>query len=156
MSPILKVRHLEKNDIPFVLKMAKDFQENSLFKNCGFDEDKVLALLDSSLNPTSPYFLMVGEVDKKIKGAFCGQVSEYYFSKKRIATDLAIYVNPEDRRFSLNFLNKAIAEFEKWAKEWEAVEVCICGSSGSYSENYEKFLKRKQYINTGFITKKGV
>ena len=50
MSPVLKVRHLEKDDIPFVLKMAKDFQENSLFKNCGFDEDKVLALLDSCLN----------------------------------------------------------------------------------------------------------
>jgi hypothetical protein len=153
---MLKVRRLEKDDIISVLKMAKDFQENSLFKGCGFDENKVLALLDKCLDPKSPYFLVVGEVDKKIKGAFCGHISEYFFSKNRIASDLAIYVNPEDRRFALKFLNKAIAEFEKWAKKWKAMEVCISGSSGSYSGTYEKFLKRKHYNNIGFITKKGV
>jgi len=153
---MLKIRRLEKEDIPFVLSMAKDFQENSLFKNCGFEEDKVRQIILKCIDPTKPYFMMVGEQDGSILGAFCGQISEYFFSTKRIATDLAIYVNPEDRRFTLKFLNKAIAEFEKWSKEWGAIEVCIAPSSGTYSPSFEKYLKKKNYNKIGFIAKKGI
>ncbi len=152
----MQVRRLEKKDIPCVLAMAKDFQENYLFKKCGFSEKKVLALLELCLNPNSSYFLVVGEVDKKIRGAFCGRVSEYYFSTYKIASDVAIYVNPEDRKFSLKFLNRSIEEFEKWSKSWGVTEISIAHSSGEYSGTFEKFLKRKNYDNIGFIAKKGI
>jgi len=153
---MLIIRSPKKDDIFNIINMAKYFQENSLFKNCGFDENKVKQIILKSIDPTTPYFMVVGEQDGVILGAFCGQISEYFFSKKRIATDLSIYVNPEDRRFTLKFLNKAIAEFETWAKEWGAIEVCIAPSSGTYSPSFERYLQKKNYNRIGFIAKKGI
>jgi hypothetical protein len=149
-------RSPQKEDISAIVSMAKDFQQNSLFKDCGFDEDKVRQIILKCIDPTKPYFMTVGEQDGIILGAFCGEISEYFFSKNRIATDLAIYVNPNDRRFTLKFLNKAIVEFETWAKKWGAMEICIAPSSGAYSPSFEKFLQKKKYDRIGFITKKGI
>lgn len=143
-------------DIPAIVTMAKTFQQNSLFKDCGFDEAKVNQIILQCMDPQKPYFMTIGLEDGKILGAFCGNVCEYFFSKQLIASDLAIYVNPEDRRFAYKFLNKAVAEFEEWAKQWGAIEVCIAGSSGAYSPAFEKYLNNKNYQNVGFITKKGI
>jgi hypothetical protein len=149
-------RSPQKEDISAIVSMAKEFQKNSLFRDCGFDEDKVRQIILRCIDPSKPYFMVVGEQDGIILGAFCGQISEYFFSTKRIATDLAIYVNPDDRRFTLKFLNAAVAEFEKWSKDWGAIEICIAPSSGAYSPSFEKFLQKKNYNRIGFITKKGI
>lgn len=153
---MLTVRPPVQQDIPSIVSMAKSFQENSLFKNCGFDESKVKNIILRCMEPTSPYFMVVGLQGDKVMGAFCGSVTEYFFSKERIATDLAIYVNPEDRRFSYKFLNKAVQDFENWAKEWGAKEVCIAPASGAYSPAFEKYLEKKNFKKVGFITKKGI
>lgn len=136
--------------------MASTFQKTSLYKDCGFDAAKYQKLLLKCLDDTQPYFLVVGEVDNHIKGALCGAVSEYYFSTNRIASDLGIYVNPEDRRFALKFLNKALEEFELWAKKWKATEICIGTTTGIAGKNFEAYLLRKSYKNVGFTVKKGI
>lgn len=150
------VRTLQEKDIPFVIQMAKGFQENSIYKDCGFDEQKVTRLLEDCINPYRSYFMVVGEVDGKINGAFCGMVFEFYFSTKRRANDLALYVDPEDRRFVLKFLNKALELFEIWAKEWKAEEICISPSTGDYGKTLEKYLLRKAYKSVGFMVTKGL
>lgn len=153
---MLTVRTPTQRDIPSIVSMAKAFQQNSLFKDCGFDESKVHDIIQKCMDPTAPYFMVIGIEDEKVMGAFCGNVTEYFFSRERIATDLAIYVNPEDRRFSYKFLNKAVHEFEDWAKHWGAKEVCIAPASGAYSPAFEKYLEKKNFKKVGFITKKGI
>lgn len=143
-------------DINAIIAMAKTFQQNSLYKDCGFDKDKVFNIILQSMDPNSNMFMVVGLVDGKILGAFCGNVTEYYFSRQKIASDLAVYVNPDDRRFAYKFLNKAIADFEAWAKQKGAREICIAGTSGAYGPAFEKYLQKQNYTNVGFITKKGI
>lgn len=153
---MLTVKPPTMRDIPSIVSMAKSFQQNSFFKDCGFDESKVHDIILKCMDPKSPYFMAVGLDDEKVMGAFCGNVTEYFFSKERIATDLAIYVNPEDRRLSLKFLNQAVQQFEDWAKQWGAQEVCIAPASGAYSPAFEKYLEKKNFKKVGFITKKGI
>ena len=155
-ASMLNIRTPDLGDIPAIIGMAKAFQRNSLFRDCGFDENKVHGIIHRCMDPTSPYFMVVGLEDGKVLGAFCGSVSEYFFSRERIATDLAIYVNPEDRRFAYKFLNKAVQEFEAWAKSRGAREVCIAPASGAYSPAFEKYLVKKNYKKVGFISKKGI
>ena len=153
---MLLVRPPTHGDIPSIVSMAKAFQQNSLFKNCGFDESKVHDIIQRCMDPLSSYFMVVGIEDGKVLGAFCGVVSEYFFSRERIATDLAIYVNPEDRRFAYKFLNRAVHEFESWAVIRGAREVCIAPASGAHSTAFEKYLEKKNYSKVGFISKKGI
>ena len=49
-----------------------------------------------------------------------------------------------------------LERFESWAKQKNAVEICIGASTNQVSENYKKYLESNGYTDVGFITKKRI
>ena len=150
------IRQLELDDYSQCLVMGKGFQENSIFSAAGWDNDKYNSLVVQGIEPDSNVFVCVADLEGKIIGMFVGYASEYFFSKKILASDLVVMFLPDYRSYAYEGLKVMLEKFESWAKQKNAVEVCIGSSTNQVSENYKIFLESSGYTNVGFITKKRI
>ena len=73
-----------------------------------------------------------------------------------MAEDLIVIFLPEHRKYAYEGIEKMLLEFEAWAKEKGAVEVCMGASTGLKSNNYKSFLIDNGYQDVGFLTKKRI
>ena len=150
------IRELELDDYHQCLEIGKGFQENSVFSIAGWDYDKYNNLIIQGSDANSDVFACVAELDGKIVGIFFGCVTEYYFSKKLLAQDLIVLFLPDYRSNAYEGLKVMLEKFEIWAKQKDAIEICIGSSTNQVSENYKKFLESSGYNDVGFITKKRI
>ena len=150
------IRKLELEDYHQCLEIGKSFQENSVFSIAGWDDNKYNNLIIQGSDTDSDTFACVAELEGKIIGIFFGYVTEYYFSKKLLAQDLIVLFLPDYRSYAYEGLKVMLEKFESWAKQKNAVEVCIGSSTNQVSENYKIFLESSGYTNVGFITKKRI
>jgi hypothetical protein len=63
---------------------------------------------------------------------------------------------PDYRSNAYEGLKVMLERFESWAKQKNAVEICIGASTNQVSENYKKYLESNGYTDVGFITKKRI
>ena len=150
------IRELELDDYHQCLEIGKGFQENSVFSIAGWDYDKYNNLIIQGSDANSDVFACVAELDSKIVGIFFGCVTEYYFSKKLLAQDLIVLFLPDYRSNAYEGLKVMLEKFEIWAKQKNAIEICIGSSTNQVSKNYKKFLESNGYNDVGFITKKRI
>ena len=150
------IRQLELDDYHQCLEIGKGFQENSVFSIAGWDSDKYNNLIIQGVDASSDVFACVADLEGKIIGIFFGYVSEYFFSKKILAQDLIVLFLPDYRSDAYEGLKVMLERFESWAKQKNAVEICIGASTNQVSENYKKYLESNGYTDVGFITKKRI
>lgn len=150
------IRKLELEDYHQCLDIGKSFQENSVFSIAGWDDNKYNNLIIQGSDTDSDTFACVAELEGKIIGIFFGYVTEYYFSKKLLAQDLIVLFLPDYRSYAYEGLKIMLENFESWAKEKDAVEICIGASTNQVSENYKQFLESNGYNDVGFLTKKRI
>jgi hypothetical protein len=147
--PILE-DYVEINDL------GKWFQENSLYRNCGWSGKKSFYWVSTGTDPDSTTFMRVVECDGKIVGFFLGNISEYFFSPKSIAQDLVMVFTPEHRDGISKPVVKMLREFFNWAKKKNAHEICIGVTSGIAGPGYEKLILKQGFKKVGLIMKKEV
>ena len=150
------IRAYENKDLDQCEAIARGFQESSLFNVSGWDRGKFKYLASQAAIPGSDIFAWVADLDGVIIGAFVGYITEYYFSKEKLAEDLIVIFLPEHRKCAYEGLEKMLSEFEAWAKGKNAVEVCIGASTGLKTDNYKNFLINNGYQDVGFLTKKRI
>ena len=150
------IRELELDDYHQCLEIGKGFQENSVFSIAGWAYDKYNDLIIQGSDANSDVFACVAELDGKIVGIFFGCVTEYYFSKRLLAQDLIVLFLPDYRSNAYEGLKVMLEKFEIWAKQKNAIEICIGSSTNQVSKNYKKFLESNGYNDVGFITKKRI
>jgi len=125
----------------------------SSFKSIGYDEEKLRDLGTSIINRPDVFFASVAEDENKvILGMFVGVITEYYFSKDTMASDLLFYVD-QDKRGALACL-KMIKEFELWAKRNNAKEVRPATSTGIEMNRTAKLYSHLGYEPTGHTFRK--
>lgn len=152
----MKIRPYEHKDLVQCEAGARWFQESSLFNKAGWDSAKFKKLADLAADPNSNVFAQLAETDGIIVGAFVGRITEYYFSREKLAEDLIVIFLPEYRKEAYESLTIMLRHFEAWAKSKGAIEVCIGASTALKNDNYKKFLLKENYQDVGFIVKKGV
>jgi hypothetical protein len=153
---MIKVREPSIDDFREILTLATWFQENSpYFAGIPLEPRKVFDLLATSLLPDGAIFVNVTEKDGKIIGMFAGSVTEYFFSKEKIATDIALVFYPDSRKDIYGAMKQMVSNFEDWAKANGSREICIANAAGLAGESLNKFLERQGYVPKGFIFKKG-
>jgi len=143
-------------DLEQLNELGRWFQENSAYKNCGWSDKKSASIIASSMRPHSPYFFRVAEEDGDIQGMFIGLATEYFFSENKIAMDQVVCFHPEKRKNVGKLLIKMFREFESWAKEKNALEVCIGVTSGIAGDGYPKLIERLGYKQVGSCFKREV
>lgn len=150
------IRPYEDSDFVQCEKIAREFQEKSVFKEAGWDSEKFNYLSSNAAKPDSDIFAFVADLDGIIIGAFIGYVSEYFFSSSKISQDLIVIVLPKYRSHAYECIGKMLSSFESWSKDKNAVEVCVGSSTALNNNNYKNFLEKNGYEDVGFITKKRV
>lgn len=152
----LNVRKPLIEDFDQINLIGRWFQENSLYASCGWSDQKSLKWVVEGSYPESNTFMRVVENDEMIVGFFLGYITEYFFSSKQIAQDLVMVFLPQQRSGIAKPVFKILKEFEAWATEKGAHEVCIGITSGIAGPGYEKLIKRMGFREVGSAMKKEV
>jgi len=136
------------------MELARRMHAESVFAHIPFDEDQLTqTLLGCIGNPDDGVVLMAQNEDGTLKGFKFGVAHEFYFSKARVAHEMAMYVAPEFRGgFTCAALIKA---FERWAKEEAgAMEVVIGVAANIDNDLTSAVYQRLGYEYRGPILKK--
>lgn len=83
-------------DMPRLLELARTMHGESRFAGLSLNEEKTEALLSYLIQDASG-FVMVGEVEGVIRGAFVASCQAHFFSDDKIACDVALFVEPNRR-----------------------------------------------------------
>ena len=149
------IREFEPKDAEAFIGLGKWLQENSDYKECGFDPAKVFMLFVAVIeNPD--YFGVMVEENGEIIGAFFGMVQEYYFSRNRFASDLGFGLLPAHRHLAKTVLPRMTDAFEKWAKSVGSMEISISTSSMAHGDKLMSLLNSIGYKTVGFGVKKRI
>lgn len=143
-------------DLAQISSMGHWFQQNSDYRRCGWSDQKAAHIILSSTDDNSPYFMRVAEADGELIGMFLGVVTEYFFSEELIAMEQVVFIHPDKRKGASRLLVQMFSQFEEWAKQQGAREVCLGVTSGIAGDGYESFIERVGYRRAGSIFKREI
>ena len=132
------IRKATAHDVPALIAIGKEMHAESWYAYLDFDADKLATVL---LRLIDTGFLEVSERDGEIDGGMAGIISEMWFCRELIASDLALFVRP-GKRGSIAAA-RLVERFVGWARWKGAVEVNLGISTGVRKEEtgrlYEAF-----------------
>jgi GNAT superfamily N-acetyltransferase len=88
------IRPATEADLPRLIELGEAMHAESRYCSMQFDTEKVGALLAGLLKTG---FVIVSVKDGRIIGGFVGMISEHWFSREKLATDLALFIEPDAR-----------------------------------------------------------
>ena len=150
------VRLPKMEDYDQINDLGRWFQENSIYANCEWSSKKCHVMLVNCVEKQNPFFLRVVEKDDEIVGFFLGNITEYFFSTKKIANELVVVFKEDHREQIARPIIKMLLDFEGWAKKHGAHEICLGIVSGIAGSGYAKLLTRCGLEEVGQIYKKEV
>ena len=132
------------------IKLAKNMIAESAFSRRHFNPEKFAKVLESP----DVFFAFYRNAHGTVIGGFMGAVTYSFFGDDVIASDFALYIEPEHRGgMSAARLVKA---FEDWAINLGAKEIYIGQSTGVEPERTVQFYERLGYEKVGYTTRKEV
>ena len=90
---------------------------------------------------------------QKIIGTIIVHLTKYIFSDQVLCNDLALYVDPKERK-SIFVPIRLIKTATEWAKEMGAKEFCPASSVAVASDKVEKLYKFMKFETVGHLFKK--
>ena len=94
----MRVRPFKESDIATMIELGGKMHKESNFKELNYDKNKLIALGEAIIANTNVYYAIVAEDENKVLlGMFVGVITEYYFSKDLLASDLLFYVDQNKR-----------------------------------------------------------
>ena len=113
-------RFLEPKDFEWMMNVSKEHHKESDWSEVEYSEDKVKGYIDTALNDSS-YFAIIVEKDEEKIGFMAGRLLEYSFSREKFARELDLYVVPKERKGMAGIF--MMKKFMDWAKINNAIEV---------------------------------
>lgn len=90
------IRTALKEDVDALIKLGMVMHAESRYSRLSFDAEKTAKFFESLVDSENGC-LFVAEKNSQIIGGFAGIMSEHYFSRDTIASDLALFILPEHR-----------------------------------------------------------
>ena len=139
------------DDIPVLLKFAKNFHTVSPYRGMRFSRDKGEEFLKGViLGPQSEGIILVALKDTKPIGMLVGVAREPVFTRSRVAMELGWWIEEADRHSRASFL--IYSAYEDWAKRVGCSHV-----QGAYlpgvSPTLDQFYKKRGYkqVESSFL-----
>ena len=124
-----------------------------------FYTGKMLAIFANIVMHNPDYFgVIVVTDDGRPAGCMIAVLQEYFFSKRKVTTDLSFGLLPdkEFRDEAAEIMSEVFAKYEKWARRAGAMEAALGTSTGSHGEKLQGFLESIGYTLVGFNMKKRI
>jgi GNAT superfamily N-acetyltransferase len=150
----MRIRPATREDLPAMIALGAKMHAESAYAGFDFDTSKLVDLgLHYIANPDTCFAVVCEDDHGHLLGMHAGYVSEYYFGRDLIASDLLLFVDP-GKRGSLAAA-KLVRAFEEWAFAKGAQEVCPGSSTMVAPERTAKLYERLGYTVVGNLFKKG-
>jgi GNAT superfamily N-acetyltransferase len=105
----LKLGTLE--DLPDILRMAREFHKSSPFGDLPFEDDKVTRVVTELLGPRSGGVIILEENNRALLAA---AITEPIFSSKKLATEVMWWVDSDIRGTAIG--RELLDAYEYWAQ----------------------------------------
>lgn len=128
--------------------LTRQMHAEGLFKHAPLDEAKVRATFARLIDHG---FLVVNHGSEGVDAMFGGQISEFWYSSERLASDLIFFVRP-GRRGGFAAV-RLIQAFVSWGQENHASEICIAQSSGVRVEQFAHLMTGMGFDHVGGVFK---
>lgn len=141
----MSIRNATLSDIPSILELSEAMHRESRFKLFDYDKEKVTQLLTTLIN--NEYGIVIVVDDDGILGGIMGIVSEHYFGRDKMASDLALFVQQDSRGTKIAI--KLIKEYIVQATAKGAVDICISNTTGYEPESVGRFYQMLGFNRVG-------
>jgi len=135
------IRPAETRDLNAIITLAKEMHQEGAYKDIPFHIDQFIATVSRCMRDG---FAWVGEKDGKVVSAFLAGISEYNFSRSKMACDHGAFTTKEYRKTRLAF--QLLKKYIEWAQSQEVEEIMIgasTGFEGTYAERLGNFLQKR-------------
>ena len=148
----INIRGLKESDSDQIVELAKSEHNESYYNFLTFSEDKIRALVKTTIAMPDGTICYVAEEHGKIIGFICGYLIMYISTNDFFTQDLTIYVTP-DKRGTLA-AKKLIKYLECWAEMKGCKELSLSITSNINAERTGKFYKLLGFSDVGKIYRK--
>lgn len=124
------IRIGDVTDIDEICDLASELLKTGAYANIKPDEQKFRLFLAGMMGIKKGIILLVVDDKDKPQGFLFGVIEELFFSRQKMATDLAIYVRKEHRNMAPNLLRT----FVKWAQSKTKMSRIILGISSGIGD----------------------
>lgn len=126
------IRKATIEDVNALTEMGIKFGEASPYKDY-FTKDKVRTIADLCAQNLIDF---VAFIDDQNKGMIVGHASKFLLGEVKVATEIAWWVNPEDRKTSVG--KELLEAFEQWAKDEGCKIISMISIDETLGTYYEK------------------
>tara|TARA_R100000750_G_C2313393_1_gene83405 strand:- start:255 stop:725 length:471 start_codon:yes stop_codon:yes gene_type:complete len=148
----IKIRGLEESDSDQIVELAKSLHNKSYYNFLTFSEDKIRALIKTTIAMPDGTICYVAEEHGKIIGFICGYLIMYASTNDFFTQDLSLYVTP-DRRGTVA-AKRLIKYLECWAEMKGCKELALSITSDINIKRTGKFYKLLGFSDVGRIYRK--
>jgi len=146
---------LTREDALEMLKIAEQMHsESPNFNKYPFDKEKLWSLFDASVRIPAKVCMIYAKEGDEILGGILGHINPQYFSHTLVASDLGMFLKPEDRG-GTTFI-RMFKAFEQWAKDNKATTIVVGHSTGNNTEKAQGMFKKLGYSFMGYIFNKDI
>lgn len=142
------IRNATLQDIPALVALGWLMHEESIYAPYSYDPNKVTEMIEA-LVTTRFGIALVAEIDGKVIGGFIGTVVEHWFGHDTVASDLALFIDPEHRAGSTGL--KLIKKYIETAREKNASQIMLANSTGYKSDRVAKLFEAMGFKRRGFV-----
>ena len=129
-----------------IMKLGKQLHAESRFSDELFDDQRCWSILDGTINNPEKLFIAY---DSEYRGFILMVMNQEFFSGKKWAADLSLYVKPECRGGSL--VVRLLDAAYKWAKEHGARDVTIFHNTGIDTDKAPQLFGKLGFNMKGYI-----
>jgi GNAT superfamily N-acetyltransferase len=120
-------------------------KESPRFSRFAYDPDRCLSLLQK-LHLSG--VILLAEEREQIVGMILGGISEHFFGRGTVASELVVYVAPESRGGTAAM--RMLKAFEDWAFSKGADEIVLGVSTEVHAKRTAEFYQRLGYEMSGY------
>lgn len=145
------VRSATAADIDRLIELGRAMhEESSTYSRLAFDEPRLRELLGRMIENThDDAFVVVAEVSGHIVGFMLAMVSAHWMSSDLVASDLALYVQPNCRRHGV--ARDMIAAYVAWSIKSGAALILAATSVGGKIDATEQLYVGEGFTKCGLI-----
>ena len=141
----MSLRLADKNDLPRLHELMTDFHKHSEYQNLEYSYEKMSSFFNSTFYKKKEYLYVLSIDDKTdtVVGFLIGTLQELLFSKQKVATELAWWVDPEFRNFkrAVELLNA----FEYWGSLVDGNIIVLAHLNDEKNKTLTKWYVRRGY-----------
>lgn len=142
------IRNATLQDIPALVSLGWLMHEESIYAPFDYDTEKVSKMIEA-LVTTRFGIALVAEQDGTVIGGMIGTVVEHWFGSDTVASDLALFIDPQHRAGRTGL--KLIKRYIETAQEKGASQIMLANSTGYQSDRVANLFESMGFKRRGFV-----